>query len=56
MVKTDNVKFKTKKIKPTKTAKQKIASLSPKTVKIENSKIHLIPGNKNFKEKIFNLF
>ena len=27
--------FKTKKIKPTKTAKQKIASLSPKTVKIE---------------------
>ena len=26
-----------------------------KTVKIQNSKIHLIPGNKNFKEKIFNL-
>ena len=26
-----------------------------KTVKIQNSKIHLIPGNKNFKEKVFNL-
>ena len=26
-----------------------------KTVKIQNSKIHLIPGNKSFKEKIFNL-
>ena len=26
-----------------------------KTVKIQDSKIHLIPGNKNFKEKIFNL-
>ena len=26
-----------------------------KTVKIENSKIHLIPANKNYKVKIFNL-
>ena len=26
-----------------------------KTVKIQNNKIYLIPGNKNFKEKVFNL-
>ena len=26
-----------------------------KTIKIQNRKIHLIPGNKNFKEKVFNL-
>jgi repressor LexA len=26
-----------------------------KTIKILNNKIHLIPGNKNYKEKIFNL-
>ena len=26
-----------------------------KKVKIQNNKIYLIPGNKNFKEKVFNL-
>ena len=26
-----------------------------KTIKILNNKIHLLPGNKNYKEKVFNL-
>ena len=26
-----------------------------KTVKIQNNKIHLIPANKNYQEKVFNL-